>query len=174
MSKKGTRIKAKLFDEVKEYYKYKITNDSSGVIIPKIDNKEGRHLTLHPSGKVNYSSQKMYQYDIFNNPKLKEYVEERLKQIKKIENPDFALILDMKNIRKFVTKEGKTHFVDMDSFFDECEEYDLENNDYSFTSKFQKPYYEILIFTKDDKAFFGVKSKPGYGIPFDNASDIVL
>lgn len=168
MSKKGIKFKAKYGGNIAAEYETKKSNkDGSQIIISKEDNKNGLHMTIHPSGVINISSKNKYLYDIFKNQDLKKYVETRLKELKKIESPVFALILDTRKLKEYATVKSKEHVLDLDSFFDDSEKVEIINDDFSFVSNYKEPFFGIMVFDENDNVFFAAKNKPGYGLLFN-------
>ncbi|MFH0870233.1 MAG: hypothetical protein V1866_04210 [archaeon] len=171
MSKKGIRFKAKYENRIAEECEIKETRDGSKIIIPKKENSDGLHASLHPSGIFNLSSGKSYVYDFLNNPKLKEFVEKRVNDLEKIDCPIFAIILDLRDIKKYASIKDNEHIVDFDAYFMESEQVEIQNDDFSFVLKYNEPFYEIIVFDEELNAFYAAKNKPGYGMPLNPKKD---
>ena len=124
MSDKGIKIKAKFEGEEKEYYTIKSGKDNSQYIIPKnLPQKEGKHVSVHPSGIINIRSKTKDSYNILKKlPELKDYIEKRMSNPIKIENADFALVLDYGKISDFANISENGHILDMDSYLEKSEE----------------------------------------------------
>jgi Zn/Cd-binding protein ZinT len=168
MSKKGIKIKAKYDDEIKEYYRWKKTGDNSQIIVPKQNvEKDGSHITIHPSGIINVHSKSKKFYNLLNNPELKDFVQKTISELKIIKNPLCAIILNLNDTKKYIHKNQKEHLYDMDSYSENCETIEIKNNDFSFVQNHKNPFEEVIIITKDGKTYFAAKNKPGYGILID-------
>lgn len=169
MSNRGIKIKAKFNDEEKEYYQIKIGKDNSRYVIPKnTEKKEGRHVSVHPSGIINIRSKTKDSYNILKKiPDFQEYIKKRLNEPIKITNADFALILDYGKLKNFADVKPKEHVLDIDSYFENCEEIEIKNDNFDFIDFYQGDLITIVVFNQDGKAFFAFKNKKGFGIPME-------
>ena len=169
MSNKGIKIKAKFDSKEKEYFHIKKGKDNSQYVIPKDrEERDGKHISVHPSGVVNIKSKTKESYDILKKiPILKEYIKERLSNPIKISNAEFALILDYGKVKNFVDIKPQEHILDMDSYLGNCDEVIIEDDDFDFIEKYQGDLITIVVFDKNGKAFFAFKNKKGFGIPIE-------
>lgn len=165
MSNKSIKITAKFEGKEKEYYRIKKGKDNSQYVVPIREENDGKHMSIHPSGIVNIKSKTKESYDILRKiPDLRDYITKRLDNPIRIDNAEFALILDYVTVKNFADIKPKEHILDIDSYLEDCEKIIIKDNNFDFIDNYQSHFITILVFDINGNAYFAFKNKKGFGI----------